>query len=105
LILTPIYEVVFRPRAAKAFQKLNAALQRQLARKLIERSRNPRVLPDAVREIPNGYKIKLRSSGFRLVYMVRDGQMVILVLSIGKREREEAYKDAITEFGKLNDPS
>jgi mRNA interferase RelE/StbE len=101
--LTLIYEVVFRPRAAKAFKKLDPALQRQLARKLNERRLNPRVLADAIREIPSGYKIKLRASGFRLIYLVRDTQLVILILSIGKREREEAYKDAMTELGNLND--
>ena len=60
-------------------------------------------MADAVREIPGGYKVKLRASGFRLIYLVRDRQLVILVLSIGKREREEAYRDAVKEFGKLND--
>lgn len=94
---------MFRPKAAKTFKKLDAALQKQLARKLNERRANPRVVADSVREIPNAYKIKLRSSGFRLIYLVRDGQMVILVLSIGKREREEAYMDAAKEYRNLND--
>ncbi len=94
---------MFRPIAAKAFKKLDPALQRQLAQKLTERRSNPRVIADAVREIPNAYKIKLRSSGFRLIYLVRDGQMVILILSIGKREREEAYMDAAKEYRDLND--
>jgi mRNA interferase RelE/StbE len=98
--LTPIYKVVFRPRAAKSFKKLDVADQRQIARKLIERSANPNVPGDRVREIPNAYKIKLRSSGIRLIYQMRESELVILVLAIGKREREEAYKDAIREFGK-----
>ncbi len=60
-------------------------------------------MADAVREIPGGYKIKLRSSGIRLIYLVRDQEIVILVLSIGRREREEAYDEAIREFRKIND--
>jgi mRNA interferase RelE/StbE len=94
---------VFRPKAAKAFKKLDPALQKQVARKLSERKTNPKVLTDSVREIPGAYKIKLRASGFRLIYLVRDAQLVILILSIGKREREEAYVDALKEFGNLND--
>jgi mRNA interferase RelE/StbE len=101
--LTLIYEVVFRPKAAKAFKKLDPALQRQVAQKLSERKLNPKVLADSVHEIPGAYKIKLRASGFRLIYLVRDAQLVILVLSIGKREREEAYVDALKEFRNLND--
>jgi mRNA interferase RelE/StbE len=101
--LTLIYEVVFRPKAAKAFKKLDPALQKQVAQKLSERKLNPKVLADSVHEIPGADKIKLRASGFRLIYLVRDAQLVILVLSIGKREREEAYVDALKEFRNLND--
>lgn len=42
------------------------------------------------------YKIKLRSSGFRLVYEVRDTEIVVLVIAVGKRERSEVYKAADT---------
>jgi mRNA interferase RelE/StbE len=40
------------------------------------------------------YKIKLRKAGFRLVYEVRDQELVILVVAIGKRERNAVYKTA-----------
>lgn len=96
----PIYRIAFRPRAAKAFERLSTALQRQIAKKLKERSFNPRVPADRVREIADGYRLKLRASGIRLVYLVRDEELVILVLAIGAREREEAYKDAVSEFNK-----
>lgn len=82
---------------------MGTADKRQLARKLGERRSNPRVPGDAVREIPDGYRLKLRSSGLRLIYQVRDGALVILVLVIGKREREEAYKDAVREYRMLDD--
>jgi mRNA interferase RelE/StbE len=99
----PTYEVVFRQRAAKAFQRLSTASQRQIAKKLKERCLQPKVSADQVRDIPNAYRLKLRSAGIRLIYMVRDEQLVILVLSVGRREREEAYKDAIREFLTLDE--
>ncbi|TPV62313.1 type II toxin-antitoxin system RelE family toxin, partial [Serratia marcescens] len=40
------------------------------------------------------YKIKLRASGFRLVYRVMETEIVVLVLSVGKRERSAAYTAA-----------
>ena len=101
--MTTIYKVVFRRRAQKVFDRLGTAEQRQLAAKLKERTANPRVPADAVREIPDGYKIKLRAPGIRLIYQVRDRRLVILVLAIGKRERLEAYKEAVRELGKLDD--
>jgi len=40
----------------------------------------------------NHYKIKLRASGYRLVYEVIDNDLFVLVLVIGKRDRNTAYK-------------
>src|SRR5258708_25015455 len=99
----PTYDVAFRPRAAKSFRNLGTVEQRQISKKLKERCLNPHVPADRVREIPNGYRLKLRSAGIRLIYLVRDGELVILVLSIGRREREKAYKDAIREYLGLDD--
>ena len=101
--MTTIYSILLHPRAKKIFDRLGTTDQRQLATKLKQRSTNPRVQADAVREIPDGYKIKLRASGIRLIYQVRDRQLVILVLAIGKRERQEAYREAVRELGKLDD--
>jgi mRNA interferase RelE/StbE len=36
----------------------------------------------------------LRSVGYRLVYEVRDRQLIVLVVAIGKRERNAVYKAA-----------
>jgi mRNA interferase RelE/StbE len=40
------------------------------------------------------YKIKLKSLGYRLVYEVRDAELVVLVVAVGKRERNAAYRRA-----------
>lgn len=101
--LTPIYKVIFVARAQKAFDRLDPSLQRQLARKLAERRINPRVPADKLRKMPDCYKIKLRASGIRLVYQVRDFALILLVIGVGKREGEEAYGLAATELVKLDD--
>jgi mRNA interferase RelE/StbE len=41
------------------------------------------------------YKIKLRRAGYRLVYQVRDNELVVSVVAVGKRERNQVYKAAI----------
>lgn len=41
------------------------------------------------------YKIKLRSGGYRLVYQVQDEKLIVLVISVGKRERNYIYKQAV----------
>lgn len=40
---------------------------------------------------PDRYKIKLRSAGYRLVYEVRDAEVVVVVIAVGKRERNQVY--------------
>lgn len=101
--MTTTYKVLFRPKAKKRFDNLDTASQRQIARKLLERCASPRVPGDALSGLPDCYKIKLRAKGVRLVYQVRDGALVLLVLAVGGREREEAYKDAAAELMKSDD--
>jgi mRNA interferase RelE/StbE len=40
------------------------------------------------------YKIKLKASGYRLVYQVVDERVVVSVVAVGKRERSEVYERA-----------
>lgn len=58
---------------------------------MLERLENPRVQSDALSSLANCYKIKLRSAGYRLVYEVEGGRVVVTVVAIGKRERGEVY--------------
>lgn len=46
------------------------------------------------RELAGCYKIKLLKQGYRLVYMVENGELVVLVLSVGKRADSAAYRTA-----------
>ena len=57
-----------------------------------ERLENPKVPKDKLSGYENVYKIKLRSAGFRLAYEVKDEEIVVLVLSVGKRENNQIYK-------------
>ncbi|MCY1555145.1 mRNA interferase toxin RelE [compost metagenome] len=66
----------------------------QFAKKLKERLDRPRVAADRLRELPNCYKIKLRSIGYRLVYEVIDNHLVVTVIAVGKRERGKVYGSA-----------
>jgi mRNA interferase RelE/StbE len=44
--------------------------------------------------MPDHYKIKLRSAGYRLVYRVEDLRVVVAVVAVGKRERGDVYEAA-----------
>lgn len=66
------YKLEFKRSALKEWNKLGSTLQQQLKKKLAERLKTPHVAPDRVLGADNVYKIKLRQSGYRLVYQVLD---------------------------------
>ena len=84
------YTVRFREEAFKEWQKLDKSLQ-QFAKKLKKCCENPHIPSARLRGMKECYKIKLRSSRFRLVYQVIDDQLIIAVVAVGKRERSDVY--------------
>ncbi|WP_145583127.1 type II toxin-antitoxin system RelE family toxin [Yersinia thracica] len=87
-----IYIVKFREEALKEWHKLDKTIQQQFAKKLKKCSGNPHIESAKLRGMKDCYKIKLRSSGFRLLYEVIDDILIVAVVAVGKRERSEVYK-------------
>lgn len=88
------YSLEFDPRAWKEWRKLGDTVRKQFKKKLAEIIENPRVEANKLRNLPDCYKIKLRSAGYRLVYQVQDTKITVFIVAIGKREREETYSEA-----------
>lgn len=88
------YSLEFDARALKEWQKLGDTIRQQLKKKLASVLLDPRVEANRLRSLPDCYKIKLRSSGYRLVYQVIDREVVVFVIAIDKREREQVYHKA-----------
>ncbi|MFW8601788.1 type II toxin-antitoxin system RelE family toxin [Desulfobacterota bacterium M19] len=88
------YKLKFIPTALKEWKKLDNTIQKQLKKKLKERLQKPCVVGCKLRGFENHYKIKLRTSGYRLVYEVIDSEICVLVIAIGKRNKDEVYKRA-----------
>ncbi len=89
------YELEFDPRAWREWQKPGETVKKQFKNKLQQIVQNPRIESTRLSDLPDCYKIKLKASGYRLVYQVEDGIITVIVLSVGKRERSEVYKAAI----------
>lgn len=88
------YSLKFKQDALKEWGKLDSGLREQFKKKLEERLLNPRVPASRLSGQKNRFKIKLRQAGYRLVYEVRDTELVVVVVAIGKRERSAVYKMA-----------
>lgn len=85
------YNLEFMPQALKEWKKLNSTIKEQFKKKLQERLESPRVAKDKLSGYENVYKIKLRNIGYRLAYEIKDEKVVVLVLSVGKREKNKIY--------------
>jgi mRNA interferase RelE/StbE len=88
------FELGFLDEALKEWRKLDNTIREQFKTKLAERLQVPRVLSAQLSGHKDRYKIKLRGAGYRLVYEVRDKQLIVVVIAVGKRERSEVYKVA-----------
>ncbi|MEN9757828.1 MAG: hypothetical protein RL755_2015 [Pseudomonadota bacterium] len=91
-----IYNLDFHPTAFKEWKSLDAPIRDQFKQKLSERLQNPHHQASKLSGQKGCYKIKLRAVGYRLVYEVRDNELVVIVISVGKRERNAVYNNAIT---------
>ena len=88
------FELGFLEEALKEWGKLDSSTRAQFKAKLTERLETPRVPSAKLSGHKDRYKIKLRSVGYRLVYEVRDSEVIVVVVAVGKRERNAVYKAA-----------
>ena len=88
------YSLKFLPTALKEWKKLDSSIQNQLQKKLKERLLNPHVPASRLHGFENHYKIKLRALGYRLVYEVIEDKTVVMVIAVGKRDKNLVYLKA-----------
>lgn len=88
------YSLEFLPSALKEWNKLGPNIRKQFAKNLEQRLGDPHVPSAKLRDLPNCYKIKLRAAGYRLVYRVEDDRLIVIVVAVGRRDRNLVYKIA-----------
>ena len=88
------FELGFFEEALAEWRRLDASVREQFKKKLAERLLFPHLPSAKLAGHPDRYKIKLRTIGYRLVYEVRDRQLVVLVVAVGKRDKNAIYKAA-----------
>ncbi|WP_175873151.1 type II toxin-antitoxin system RelE/ParE family toxin [Burkholderia sp. BCC0397] len=89
------FELAFLEPALKEWKKLDRTVRDQFKAKLAERLEHPRIPSAKLHGHPDRYKIKLRGAGYRLVYEVRDAEVIVLVIAVGRRERDAVYLAAM----------
>lgn len=96
------YKLEFKKSALKEWKKLGNTIKEQFKKKLGERLQNPHVQSSTLSDVKNLYKIKLCQAGYRLVYSVNDTTITVIVVAIGKRNRNEVYDIAFSRQDKTD---
>lgn len=88
------FKLRFHELAWSEWQKLDGSVRAPFKKKLAERLAQPRVPNAALHGMSDCYKIKLKTTGYRLVYRVEDDVLYVTVIAVGKRERSRVYWEA-----------
>ena len=89
------FRLKFIPAALDEWNALDGSIKDPLRKALKKRLDDPHVAGSQLHgELHGCYKIKLRKIGYRLVYSVEDDTLVVLVLSVNRRDGLVAYTDA-----------
>ena len=89
-----VYSLEFLPSALKEWRSLGGNVRDQFKTKLQERLEAPHVPSAKLGGMSGCYKIKLRAAGYRLVYRVDDAVVTVVVVAVGRRDRNLVYKIA-----------
>lgn len=77
-------------------EALDGSIKEPMRKALKKRLNQPHIPSAALgNDLKGCYKIKLRKQGYRLVYAVQDMALVVLVLSIDRRDDMAVYRSAI----------
>ncbi|HEV8343085.1 MAG TPA: type II toxin-antitoxin system RelE/ParE family toxin [Candidatus Binatia bacterium] len=91
------YKVEFLPEAAREFESLDGSLKKIAAKQIDKLAARPELGEPLGKRMGidlTGYrKIYFGRKGYRIVYEIQRHRLVVLVIGIGRREREEIYKE------------
>ncbi len=89
------YELEFHEAALKEWRKLDGSVQTLFKKQLAKHLQAPHAPSAKLQgELKNTYKIKLRDTGYRLVYEVIDQHVVVFVIAVGRRDQDTVYQQA-----------
>lgn len=96
-----MFELEFLPSALKEWNGLDKSVRLQFVRKLDKILAEPRIPSMRLSKHRDSYRIKLRKAGLRLIYHVDGKRIVVTVIRVARRDKEEAYTDIDARLAEL----
>jgi len=83
------YSILLAPSAERQLKALTELVQRRIVRRLKSLRENPR--PQGVKKLVGEEDLyRIREGDYRIIYTIRDKELIILVVKIG--DRKEIYR-------------
>ncbi len=92
------YSLEFHIDVLEEWRKLPEIVRVRFKKKLAERLENPHTPKSRLSGGINLYKIKMKQPPFRLTYQVKDNELIVITLSIGKRDGK-VYEQMLERYG------
>lgn len=90
------YKLLRHKDFADEWENLPVTIRDQFKKKLAKIIEQPHIPKNMLKgDLAGCYKIKLLKAGVRLVYQVRDDEIVILLITVGKRADSVVYDEAV----------
>lgn len=88
-----LYELRFGRHARRQWQRLDLGIRKQFTKKLEKVLQNPHIASARMHGYRDSYRLKLRKSGYRLAYRVHDERVVVVVVAVEHRDKDQVYVD------------
>jgi mRNA interferase RelE/StbE len=84
-----MYRVELKPRAQKFIEQQQKKVQRQLLERIAQLAENP--YPSGCKKLHDAESLyRVRSGDYRIIYQVRDKELLVLVVKVG--DRKDVYR-------------
>ena len=89
------FEIEFHPIALSDWRALDNSVRIQFLKKLSKIVEHPRIdNSELVGDLQGCFKIKIHSTGHRMIYQILEDENVIYVIGVGRRDGGAAYERA-----------
>ena len=99
-----MYDFKFYKEAEKDLSKLNKSVQNLFVKKLSQLIKNPEIGKDLGNKnnmnLSGLKKVYFDNKRYRIVYEIKEQEIIIHIIAIGKRDNMKVYKEASKRYGK-----
>jgi mRNA interferase RelE/StbE len=101
-----MYDFKFYEEAEKDLTKLNNSIKKLFTKKLVQIINNPQIGKDLGNKnnlkLPGLKKVYFDNKRYRIVYEIKESEVIIHIIALGKRDNMKVYKEASVRYEKNN---